>query len=210
MKFIEKRESMNIYVIRHGQTLWNTEHRFQGQNNSDLTTIGKEQARRMGRFFESQGIFFDEVYASPLGRTRETAVYLNLQNEIIFDDRLKEIHLGIWEGCKYEELAKNNDFLAEAFWNNPLSFQAQGGENYQDLLDRSFSVLKEISIKSYLKNVLIITHGAVIRTLYSYVEQGELKNGKFRPVPNSGTYSLFRVDENNNIYSVDYEVTVCP
>lgn len=98
---------MEIYFVRHGETVWNTQKRFQGLSDSPLTEKGIEQAKLLSKKLEN--INFDKFYSSPLKRANDTAKLIrgNRNQEIeIFDD-FKEISMGEMEGIQHEEFKKN-------------------------------------------------------------------------------------------------------
>ena len=88
---------MKLYVLRHGETDYNKEGIFQGQNNIDLNEEGIKQAQITAKSLEN--IFFDKVYVSPLKRAIETAKIVT-NNELEIDDRIKERSFGKLEGKK--------------------------------------------------------------------------------------------------------------
>lgn len=96
-----------LYLLRHGQTDWNRDRRVQGQQESQLTELGQMQARAQGRILARLDLP-DEVavFASPLKRTRQTAALAlgPLGFEPEFDDRLKEVAMGAWEGRMWDDL----------------------------------------------------------------------------------------------------------
>ena len=103
--------SRTLYLLRHGQTRYNAELRLQGRCNSELTPRGEAQALAMGnRLSELVAEPADwTLYASPLGRARQTAErvcqQLGLDQErIIWDERLVELGMGEWEGRRVPEL----------------------------------------------------------------------------------------------------------
>lgn len=82
--------SRTWYLVRHGETEWNAASRMQGQLDSPLTSLGRQHARTSGRLLARLGV--DTVFASPLGRVRETLAILSEHVTVTsaFDDRLKE------------------------------------------------------------------------------------------------------------------------
>lgn len=97
-----------LYLLRHGQTDWNRDRRIQGQMESDLTELGRGHAARQGEILA--GLDLPDgigAFCSPQRRTRQTAeIALGAVGlEPVFDDRLKEIWLGEWEGFLYAEMA---------------------------------------------------------------------------------------------------------
>lgn len=93
-----------LYFVRHGQTEWNAIMRMQGQWNSDLSELGREQADVNGQFLKSQNI--EKLFVSPLDRTKQTAEIVNnhLRVPMTFDDRIMEWDTGDWSGYLYADL----------------------------------------------------------------------------------------------------------
>ena len=88
---------MNLYIVRHGQTRLNAEHRVQGRKGAPLNEVGIEQAKELNRKFREEGIKFDYVYSSPQERAIKTAkIASGIENteDIIVDDRLDVYDLG--------------------------------------------------------------------------------------------------------------------
>ena len=97
---------MEIYFVRHGQTVWNVEKRFQGLSDSPLTELGITQAKLLGE--KLKDIKFDKFYSTSLKRANDTANYIkgNREQEVeIFDDFV-EISMGDMEGMQHEEFKK--------------------------------------------------------------------------------------------------------
>ena len=98
--------SRTWYLVRHGETEWNVEARMQGRLDSRLTARGREQAVRTGEVLARLGV--DHVFASPLGRVRETLALIapNLPVAAQFDDRLMEWSAGDWSGRRYADIER--------------------------------------------------------------------------------------------------------
>lgn len=165
---------MLIYVIRHGQTDWNAEGRFQGQTDIPLNDTGRNQAMRNGAFLRT--VLGDTVtrydfIASPLGRTRETMELLRSQMHLPqqaydMDDRLKEICFGDWEGNTTAELKKQfPDHLKERS-RGKWDFLAPGqhAESYEILSWRTGAWLASLK-----KPTIAVTHGGVIRSFFRLI-----------------------------------------
>lgn len=154
---------MNLYLVRHGQTDWNVEHRTQGWTDIPLNEIGVKQAEvlrnKLDKLSQS-GIEFDAVYSSPLQRVRRTAEIATAGNyEIIFDDRLKERNCGEFEGKPRESIFNNNiDFL-----DPEVNSGAFGVEPINDMTTRVRAFLDELKVKhSDNANILIFTSNGVM------------------------------------------------
>src|ERR1700730_4967922 len=85
-----------LVIVRHGQTDWNVEERYQGQLDVPLNSVGRLQAETLRSYLAGMG--FDAVYSSPLQRAYETANIICCNAPIARDGRLREIHHGAWQG----------------------------------------------------------------------------------------------------------------
>jgi len=109
---------MKLYLIRHGETLWNRARIFQGKQDSPLTDIGIAQAIALGEYIKKEEIEVDEVFSSPLGRAFDTAKLVFSEKEIISDWNLAEMAFGDWEGKDIDHLKayekENHNFFHKA------------------------------------------------------------------------------------------------
>lgn len=125
---------MELYIIRHGETKWNSEKRLQGRSDIELNEYGIELARITSEALKD--VKFDKIYSSPLKRAYETAEILrgSRKLDIICDDRLKEMCFGDYEG-------KVTDTLPDEFWkffDDPVNFVPAGnGETYEQVIERA-------------------------------------------------------------------------
>ena len=89
-----------LYIMRHGKTDWNEQHKLQGRTDVPLNADGRKMAENARELYKD--INFDICYCSPLSRARETAeIFLKGRNvPIIYDDRLKEMSFGVYEGME--------------------------------------------------------------------------------------------------------------
>ena len=166
---------MELHLIRHGQTNWNEERRAQGQSDSKLTKIGKEQAVALGKKIKQ--IKFDKIFCSSSLRTRQTAelVFPKTELEIEYLDSLREIFLGSWEGKLYKDIEVENPESHNHFWKEPHLFKLTGAENFYQLQKRAIKVVDSILEKFESKKVVIVSHGALIKTLLCFAERKPIK-----------------------------------
>jgi len=164
-----------IYYIRHGQTDWNAQLRFQGQKDIPLNGTGREQARNngfrlAGQLGRAEGVDF---VASPLGRARETmeiaraAMGLDPSRYRV-DDRLIEASYGELEGTTLPELKQR---FPEAHRGRKLArwaYLPPKGESHQMVLDRVLPFLAEIG-----QDTVIVAHGVVGRVLRWHLFGGD-------------------------------------
>ena len=166
---------MELHLIRHGQTNWNEERRAQGQSESELTYKGKVQALELGK--KISHMKFDQIFCSSSLRTRQTAelIFPNQALNIQYLDSLKEIFLGSWEGRLYKDLEIANPDSYKHFWEEPHLFDLRGAENFYQLQKRAINTVQEITKDFASKKVVIVSHGALIKSLLCDAEQKPLK-----------------------------------
>ncbi len=164
-----------IFLLRHGETEWNAEGRFQGILDSPLTEWGKEQARACGRKLASVVTGADAMLASPLGRVRETCSILRSFAEypdVTWDDALKEVTLGKWDGLTHVDI--------DAMWPSALAgssqfdwyFRSPDGEGFETALARVSDWLGRIE-----GVVVAVSHGLlgrIIRGAYLGLSRAEM------------------------------------
>ncbi len=154
---------MNLYVVRHGETIWNVEKRVQGITDIPLTDKGRSEAKELQELISTLNI--DVVISSPLDRARETAkILIDSKLPINTDDRIKERDWGMNEGALIDTVDKWD------CWDVILNTKVQNIECIQDFMYRVSSFIEEIKIKHKDKNVLIVTHSAVSRVIHYLLE----------------------------------------
>lgn len=159
---------MRIYLVRHGETVWNVEKRLQGWKDSPLTDNGLRSAKRLAK--RLQGIRLDRVFSSDQKRALITA-------EIIAKDRgipievlssLRELNFGSWEGMTISEIETLYPLEYSTYKTDPDRYTSVGGENIEQLFDRASKALETIGSCGE-ENVLVVTHGVTIRALMTII-----------------------------------------
>lgn len=156
----------DFWLVRHGETDWNLEKRYQGSSDIPLNETGHKQAATLYEGLSQMS--FDAVYASDLGRVRETvANALGSDEGVIFDARLRELSFGKFEGLTLEEIKEQypDEFAAwdvSTFDNAP-----HGGENMNQISTRIKEAFDEIVANHEGQSVLIFAHGGVFGILMS-------------------------------------------
>ena len=158
-----------LILIRHGETIWNTQLRMQGSLDSDLTPKGELQIKALGEWMKE--IPFDYLYCSDTPRAHKTAEALSKYtgHTLNFDKRLREKNLGIFEGLTSEEAREQYPEAFKLFKTAGANYVIDQGESTQQLLDRALEVIEEIRIRHPQKVVVAVTHGGVVRVLMKHV-----------------------------------------
>lgn len=149
---------MRIYLIRH-TAVGVPPGTCYGQSDVPLAQSWREDFARVREKLPQEALQADKVYASPLCRCRRLAH--SLYDDVHFDERLKEISFGAWEGLLWRDLPSDQ---IEAWRLDYQNFTAHGGESYGQLQNRSGAVLDEI-IAQPLETALVVAHGGVILAL---------------------------------------------
>ncbi|MFL0196204.1 histidine phosphatase family protein [Clostridium sp. WILCCON 0269] len=166
---------VKLYLVRHGETIWNIERKMQGgMKDSPLTEKGIEQANLLKN--RVQDINFDIIYSSPLERAVKTSRIVAAQRNIpiIKDDRLMEIDIGEWGGLTKEQAREKNPEQLDNFWTNPKIYVPDTGESFAQVKTRVVSLIKEIISRYEGKSILIVTHTVVLRIMMAYFENRPL------------------------------------
>lgn len=156
-----------IFLIRHGATTLTAEDRFAGATDVPLSDTGREQVRRLAERLSDDGII--AVYASPLGRTVETARILAEPHglEVQTRDGLREISHGHWEQMTRHEVEQQYPAEAASWEEDPYTFAPEGGESGLAVTARALPALMEIVRAHPGANIAVVSHKATIRLLLS-------------------------------------------
>lgn len=156
-----------IFLVRHGATTLTAEDRFAGATDVPLSDEGRAQVRRLAARLSDDGI--TAVYASPLGRTVETASILAEPHklEVQTRDGLREISHGHWEQMTRKEVDVKYPEEAAAWEEDPYTFAPVGGESGLAVTARALPALMEIVRTHAGERVLVVSHKATIRLLLS-------------------------------------------
>lgn len=168
-------------LIRHGETVWNTERRMQGQQDSPLTPRGLWQAEQLGLRLQQESIH--ALYASDLPRAYRTAQAIAdvTGHAIVMDERLRERHFGVFEGMTYADMVTTHPQIYQQFKARDPNYAVPGGESPAAFDQRIRATLEEIGARHPEQTVAIVTHGLVLDIAYR-VAQG-LDLFAERPVP---------------------------
>ena len=154
-------------MVRHGATVLSAEDRFAGATDVQLSDEGREQTRRLGERLSSEEIA--GVFASPLGRTMETARILAEPHglEVQPRDGLREISHGRWEQMTRREVEERFPEEAMEWEKDPFVFAPVGGESGLAVTARALPTLIELVRENTGGNILVVSHKGTIRLLLS-------------------------------------------
>src|SRR6185437_10988766 len=156
-----------VFMVRHGATVLSAEDRFAGVTDVDLSDEGREQARRLSERLSAEKIA--AVYASPLGRTVETARILAAPHNLPVQtcDGFREISHGHWEGMKRREVEEKFPEEMAEWEKDPYTFAPAGGESGLAVTARALPALIDL-VRNYPgENIMVVSHKGTIRLLLS-------------------------------------------
>jgi broad specificity phosphatase PhoE len=156
-----------VFIVRHGATVLSAEDRFAGATDVALSNEGREQTHRLAERLSHEKIA--AVYASPLGRTMETAQILADPHglEVQTRDGLREINHGRWEQMTRREVEEKFPEEAAEWEKDPYTFAPLGGESGLAVTARALPVLIDLVRSHAGQNFLLVSHKATIRLLLS-------------------------------------------
>ncbi len=159
----------NLYVIRHGETDWNKNQKFQGQTDVKLNDTGREQAIALRPMMQQLQI--ESVYASTLSRAYETAeiAIQDLKLTIQKDERLRETNIGAAEGLTLNEILEKYGEECLLKWRSYderlLDFSFENGETKRQMMYRLRQAFLDIAQHSNRQSVAIFSHGMLMRAM---------------------------------------------
>lgn len=174
-----------VLLVRHGQSTWNADGRWQGQADPPLSDLGSRQAlEAAARVTKVQPV--DAVWASDLERARITGATIaeHAGVALTVDARLRERHAGPWQGLRRDEI--------EAQWPDYLSSgrRPEGYETDANVVARALAALDDLAAAHPDEQVVVVTHGGVIRQLE--VHFGDHERGL---IPNLSGRRLIRAGD---------------
>lgn len=160
-----------LLAIRHGETVWNAEERFQGQEDSPLTETGRRQVAALGR--RLKGMAFDALISSDLGRARETAAIIAgyTGHAVATERRLRERHYGVLEGLSIPEIRVAHAAVLKRFNADDPDYVIPGGESHRMHYERNVAWVEDMLADRPGATIAIVVHGGVLDSLFRYVAQ---------------------------------------
>lgn len=153
---------MELYVIRHGQTIVNVMKRVNAHNNIGINNNGRKQANKAAE--ELKNINIDLVVCSPLKRTRQTCEIVNrYQVSTIFDERLIERDAGFMQ-------FKKDKVIDQSIWYDITKDKVyKNSEGFGSIVKRVQNLIQELNEKYPTSKIMLVTHGDVCKAIYAYL-----------------------------------------
>jgi len=162
---------IRLLLVRHGETEWNRQKRFQGQIDVPLNQRGQEQSEKAAAFLSD--VILDRIVTSPMLRPKETAEIIQRyhpQVAIELDENLKEIAHGLWEGKLEEEIEQQFPQELQQWKQAPETVQMPEGENLQQVWQRAIAAWQAILTSTPVEpnritTVLVVAHDAINKAI---------------------------------------------
>lgn len=156
---------MILYCVRHGESVYNATGRIQGQEDVPLSELGRQQGRAVAEALADRPI--EALFSSPLARAAETAEAIGqaLRLPVEFDDRLREIHAGIFQGLFWREIEQSHPEEAARWLRQEPDFVIPGGESRRSLMRRGLQALAAVRARN-LGQVVVVSHGGLLSAAF--------------------------------------------
>lgn len=189
-------ERTKIIIVRHGQTEWNIRGIRQGHLDSRLTERGLAQAKALGQRLGREK--FTALYSSDLGRAVQTAQEVSsvTGHAIIKDARLRERHLGIFQGLNAEEINAKYPEERRLMRTSGPGYVIPGGESMVQQVERNVAFLDNLAQKHEGETIVVVTHGGVVSGFFRYTLAIPLEAPRRFEFVNAGLNVFAREDDN--------------
>lgn len=167
-------QGIRLLLVRHGETQWNRESRFQGVRDIPLNENGKKQGQKAAEFLKDVELNF--AVSSPMSRPQETAELILQYHphiNLTFKKDLEEICHGLWEGKLESEIEELFPGMLQQWKDTPETVQMPEGENLQQVWDRSIAawqeIVREYSSENSNQIGLVVAHDAINKVILCYL-----------------------------------------
>lgn len=152
-------------MVRHGETLWNIEHKTQGQLNIPLTDKGIRQARAVGQALKELNI--SRIFCSDLMRAAKTAEIIAQEIGACVEimPGLREMDLGCWEGLTAQEISRRYEHDYKLWRTDPSKAVIYGAETLDAFKERISNCIKAILSQYFGNNILVVSHALALKIL---------------------------------------------
>ncbi|MBR5157542.1 MAG: histidine phosphatase family protein [Clostridia bacterium] len=195
-----------LLLIRHGYSEANHVGIFTGHTDVALNKQGIKQAELTAEYI-AENYKISKVYSSDLKRAQKTAECISkiVKADVMLQENLREIYGGEWEGVTFNDLPKLYPAEFDVWISDIGSSACVGGESVKQVGERAIDALTKIAEENDGKTVVVVTHGAFIRTAQSIIETGGLKAMQNIPYVSNASVTEVEYDGNFNVKSVSYD-----
>ena len=183
---------MRIIFVRHGQTVYNSESRYQGHSDTELSDLGRRQAGCAAERLKGEKI--TAIYTSDLKRAKDTAKAIAVFHNVPVqsDPRLRECCFGDWEGLTVSEITERYTEHYQNYRNDSVTNRAPNGERLESLQERVVSAIDEIVERHPDETVAVVVHGGPIRAFICHALGTDLRTFRKMSLENCSitTFSL--------------------
>ncbi|HON43076.1 MAG TPA: histidine phosphatase family protein [Bacillota bacterium] len=168
-----------LLVVRHGETMFNREKRFQGWLDIPLSDFGSAQATACASYLATSPLVpVSRVYSSPLCRARQTAKAIAeaLGADLATDERLREIDVGKIAGMTWEDTEDEYPKFMEEYRRDPIATRYPGGESVLDVWDRAGHLLRYIAETHRAETVVVVGHAIILKALICHILHLDVPN----------------------------------
>lgn len=209
-----KKDHTRFILVRHGETDWNRERRFQGFTDIPLNQNGQAQAKALAQRFADLGqevgrsTLFDVCYTSDLSRAYDTAQALaNRHSNLHIESALRERHYGDMSGLTGDEMAEQFPEAFRGVAHRDPDQTIPGGESLQAFYDRIVAAFLKIQQQHTGQSVLIVAHGGVLDCLYRHAKQIALQPKRDWLLPNTALNIVDHTPENQYLVQLWADVS---
>ncbi len=183
-----------LYLVRHGETGLNTKGVYYGWTDCVLSPKGRNQAEKLADLLND--VNFDTIISSPLERARETAMIVSRRNieEIILDQRLKELNFGYWEGQHYQTIQKSDPENWDSWVKDWKKAIPPAGESFISMYRRVKQSIREILDKYQGQTIMLVAHQGCLRIIMCILLNMKY-DGYWHFTFEHGAYSLIEIDQ---------------
>jgi probable phosphoglycerate mutase len=166
-----------VFLVRHAETAWNVERRFQGQTDVPLSSTGEDQAVQLANWLTSQPVRIAAIYSSDLQRARATAQPIadRLEIESSYATGLRELNCGAWQGLTVAEVEEKYPGELQWWREHIRGFTLPGGESIPDVQRRVFSYIDDVVQAHLGEAILVVSHGAALAAYIAAINGWDLQ-----------------------------------
>src|ERR1700741_5197597 len=192
---LTRMQRTQVILVRHGETEWNIARIRQGHLDSRLTEKGIAQAQALAHRLAREKL--TALYSSDLGRAVQTAMAIAdlTGHEIVTDVRLRERHLGIFQGLNGDEIVAKYPEERRQFRTLGPDYVIPGGESMRQQVSRNVAYLNELAAKHHGEQVVVVTHGGVVSGFFRHTLEIPLEAPRRFEFVNAGINVFAREEE---------------